>query len=117
MSHEPLEDLTVGQDLILKGKPGMSISMCGVSWVSILWVHKHFDRMLNMFKLAVTAVAMQTQDLYMTYNPFHIQETNKQAFKMPTELMTKTNIKPYLCHSTSSQGVQENAFPSYLDTF
>lgn len=27
MSHEPLEDLTVGQNLILKGKVGMSISL------------------------------------------------------------------------------------------
>lgn len=53
----------------------------------------------------------------MTYNPFNIQETNKRAFKMFTELMIKTNKQPYLGQSTSSQGVQENAFPSYLDTF
>lgn len=32
MSHEPLEDLTVGQNLILKGKLGMSTSL----WQSTL---------------------------------------------------------------------------------
>lgn len=70
-----------------------------------------------MLKLAVAPVATQTHDLHMTYNPFNIQETNKQAFKMFTELIIKASTQPYLCQSTSPQGVQENAFPSYLDTF
>lgn len=64
---------------------------CILGQGSILWVHKLFDRMPNTLKLAVAAVATQTHDLHMTYNPFNIQETNKQAFKMYMELMNKTN--------------------------